>query len=124
MRKTLLKYGVIITLLLQDIMVASAQVRPPIIPAGNTHLILPHSAGQTETAITGQLIPAVTRTVIAMAGMLAVLFIIYGGIQILTAYGKTEKIESAKKTITWAIAGLIISLLSYAIVSIVAGLQF
>ncbi len=65
----------------------------------------------------------VTQSVIALTGALAVLFIIVGAIQILTAYGKTDKIEAAKKTITWAIVGLLIAILSYAIVSVISAIQ-
>jgi len=54
---------------------------------------------------------------------MAFLFIIIGGIQILTAYGNDEKITNAKKTIQYAIVGLLIALLSYAIVSIIGGLN-
>lgn len=54
---------------------------------------------------------------------MAVLFIIIGGIQILTAYGSDEKISSAKKTITYAIVGLLIAILSYAIVTIISSIQ-
>ena len=67
--------------------------------------------------------PNITKTIIAAAGACAVLFIIIGGIQMLTAYGSDEKIGKAKKTITWAIIGLLIAILSYAIVSIISAIK-
>ena len=48
---------------------------------------------------------------------------IVGGIQILTAYGNEEKVSAGKKTMTYAIVGLLIAILSYAIVSIISGVR-
>lgn len=101
-----------------------SHTRPPIIPKqGDTteELIIPHS---TETDDSNHLqstyLPTVTRTIIALAGASALLMIIVGGIQILTAYGNDEAISKAKKTITYSVVGLLIALLSYAIVSIIS----
>ncbi|MFC1750864.1 hypothetical protein ACFL2V_18890, partial [Pseudomonadota bacterium] len=69
------------------------------------------------------LLPTITQTVIAAAGGLAILFIIIGGVQLLTAYGSDEKVTNAKKTITFAIVGLLIAILSYAIVSIISAVN-
>ena len=105
---------------------AALATRPNIIPAGSDPLVIPSAniqTGSQDAFIAGQLLPNITKTVIALSGALAVLFIIIGGITILTAYGKTEKIESAKKTIIWAIVGLLISILSYSIVSIISNIQ-
>jgi glucose uptake protein GlcU len=71
----------------------------------------------------GSLLPTITKTIIEAAGVTAILFIIIGGIEILTAYGNDEKIGKGKKTVTFAIVGLLISILSYAIVSIISGIN-
>ena len=102
-----------------------ASGRPPIIPQGadmNESLYLPRSPEGVaeEQYFGGYYLPAITKVVIAAAGISAVLFIIIGGIQILTAYGNDEKIGKAKKTITYAIIGLLIAILSYAIVSTIS----
>jgi cytochrome bd-type quinol oxidase subunit 2 len=49
-------------------------------------------------------------------GLIAVIMIIYGGITYVTAAGNQEKIESAKKIILYAIVGIIIVLISFALV--------
>jgi len=103
----------------------AADGRPPIIPTGanaTEPLLLPQSpAGVAEEQyFGGYYLPAITKVVIAAAGISAVLFIIIGGIQILTAYGNDEKIGKAKKTVTYAIIGLLIAILSYAIVSTIS----
>lgn len=118
---------IIITLLLAFIPLGLAQTKPPIIPEGVTgeQLVIPHSAGEGAEGnyLTQVFLPALTSGIIGLAGGLAVLFIIVGAIQILTAYGNDEKIANAKKTIIYAVVGLIIALLSYAIVSIIGGIQ-
>lgn len=106
---------------------AQATSRPPIVPDTGVELLLPHTtpkAGETQQQnVIGVILPSITTIVIAMAGALAFLFIIIGGIQILTAYGDDEKIGNAKKTITYAIVGLLISMMSYAIVSIISSIK-
>ncbi len=119
--KKFLTLPILALILFSQFSVALA-ARPNIIPAGTEPLVIPStsgSAGYQESTLTGKILPSITQTVIALSAALAVLFIIVGGITILTAYGKTEKIESGKKTIIWAITGLLISILSYAIVSII-----
>ena len=98
--------------------------RPDIIPAGaetTGELLIPKApTGTDEAYLRGGYLPEITTTVISAAGVAAVLFIIIGGIQILTAYGSDEKLSKGKKTITFAIVGLVIAILSYAIVSVIS----
>ena len=105
--------------------------KPPIIPAGaletEKHLLIPNpgktSGVPEENFFRNVFLPDLTRTVITLAGGLAFLFIIVGGIQILTAYGNDEQVTAGKKTITYAIVGLVIAILSYAIVAIISAIQ-
>ncbi len=123
------KSAYLIILSLLSVPTALAQSnRPPIIPAGSETedpLLLPHTPeGQVEEQwLGGALLPNITRTVIAAAGATAVLFVIIGGIQMLTAYGSDEKIAKGKKTIMWALVGLLISILSYAIVTMISSIK-
>jgi len=50
-----------------------------------------------------------------------ILFLIIGGFQYITASGNPEQVETAKKTIMYAIIGIIVCLLSYAVVYFVIG---
>ncbi len=133
MNGILKKLGVAAIMLMIFIPLTFAQTAvPPIIPVQDGDaatkdetLIIPHA---TEGATAGAYfqsvyLPEITRVVIAIAGAAAFLFVIIGGIQILTAYGDEEKITGAKKTIEYAIVGLIIAILSYSIVSIIGGVQ-
>lgn len=46
------------------------------------------------------------------AGILAAIFIIIGAFQYLTAFGEESKAEEGKKTLTWAIIGLVVIILA------------
>src|SRR3989344_6894071 len=50
------------------------------------------------------------------AGICAVFFVSFGGIKLITSSGDPSKVESAKKTLTFAIIGLLIILLSFVII--------
>lgn len=55
---------------------------------------------------------------LAVAGLIAVLFIIIGGYQYAIG-GLTEERDKGKKSITYAIGGLVVALLAWAIVNLV-----
>lgn len=52
-------------------------------------------------------------------GTISVIMIIVGGIRYVLSYGEAAKIKSAKDTILYAVVGLVVSLLAYAIVGFV-----
>lgn len=54
-------------------------------------------------------------------GILAVIMVIYGGVTYVTAAGADEAIGNAKKIILYSLVGIIIILLSFAIVNTVLG---
>jgi type IV secretory pathway VirB2 component (pilin) len=58
---------------------------------------------------------------LGFAGALAVLFIIIGGIEFIASAGNPQRLEGAKKTLTYAIIGLVIVLLSTVILNLIAG---
>lgn len=53
---------------------------------------------------------------IALSGGVALIYIIWGGVEYLTAGGNEEHTKKAKTTITWAVVGLILVITSYAII--------
>jgi len=63
-------------------------------------------AGWGLPQVTG-LMDNITMIALAFAGAVAVLFIVIGGVSYLTAFGNQEKAEQGKKTLTWAIIGLV-----------------
>jgi cytochrome bd-type quinol oxidase subunit 2 len=56
---------------------------------------------------------------IIVAGFLSVVFIFFGGISFILSGGQEDKIKQAVSTIRYAIIGLIVTMLSVAIVAIV-----
>ena len=81
------------------------------------------SGGTNQDKLTGNggVIEVVVNTMLFIAGLLAVIIIIYSGIKYMTANGDKQKIESAKSTLMYAIVGLIITIIAYAIVNFVIG---
>ena len=61
----------------------------------------------------------VINTILLVLGMVAVIMIIIGGIRYTTSNGDSAQITSAKNTILYAVVGLVIAILSYAIVNFV-----
>lgn len=57
---------------------------------------------------------------LSVSGLIAVLFIIIGGFQYITSRGNEEQAETGKRTLTNAIIGVVVIVLSFAIVRIVS----
>ena len=61
----------------------------------------------------------VLTVVFAIIGIIAVIMIIIGGVNYMTSQGDSQKVQKAKNTILYGIIGMIIALLSFAIVNFV-----
>lgn len=61
------------------------------------------------------IVTIVDKWVFPVSGLIAAAFLVYGGIQYITAAGAEDKIKTAVKTITGSIIGLIIILAAVAI---------
>ena len=61
----------------------------------------------------------ITNTVLYAVGIISVIMLIYGGLRYVISGGDSKKVTDAKNTIMYAIIGLIVSILSYAIVNFV-----
>ncbi|MBR3135012.1 hypothetical protein IKG54_00390 [Candidatus Saccharibacteria bacterium] len=66
----------------------------------------------------------IINVVIGVVGFLAVVMIIYGGVQYTMSAGAADKVKSAKDTIMYGIIGLVVALLAFAIVNFVLGSIF
>lgn len=62
------------------------------------------------------IIGGINNGLLALAAGLAILFLIIGGISYLRSLGDSEQLEKAKNTISYAILGLVIILISYSVV--------
>ena len=89
---------------------------------GGSNFFVPRffgSGGAAGTTSFGELTVMIFNTILLVAGSIAVLFLIIGGFRYITSRGNEEATEAAKKTITHAILGLVIVILSFAIVTII-----
>ena len=72
-----------------------------------------------ETSLTGFIL-RVINIALALAGLIAVLFLIIGGFRYITAGGNEEAAGSAKKIILNAVIGIIVIILSFVVVRVVS----
>jgi hypothetical protein len=61
----------------------------------------------------------ILNAIIGVSGLVAVVFIIVGGVQYMTSTGDASKTKRAKDTILYAVIGLIVCVLAFAIVNFV-----
>lgn len=61
----------------------------------------------------------ISNTLLLVIGVISVIMLIYGGFRYIISGGDNKKVTDAKNTILYAIIGLIISLLAYAIINFV-----
>lgn len=64
----------------------------------------------------------VINWIITFGGVIALFYLIYGGFKFVQSGGEEEKVKSARQTITYAIIGLVIMLLSFGIVNIIGSI--
>lgn len=64
-------------------------------------------------------ITRITNTVLYVVGVISVVMLIWGGLRYIMSGGDSKKITDAKNTILYAIIGLIIAVLAFAIVNFV-----
>jgi len=68
-----------------------------------------------------KLVGNILNTAYLIAGIVAVVMIIYAGIQYTTSSGDAKKVEQAKNTILYSIIGLVVVLLAFFITWYVIG---
>ena len=74
-----------------------------------------------NNSVTG-LILIVINWMLALAGLVAVLFLIIGGFWFITSAGNEETAEKGKSTVINAIIGIVVIVLSYVIVTVISNL--
>ena len=66
-----------------------------------------------------ELAAKVTSAIVYLVGALSIIMIVVGGIRYVISNGDPKKVADAKNTITYAIVGIVVALLAYAIVTFV-----
>ena len=77
------------------------------------------AAGDLEM---NDVIKTIITTMLFIVGILAVIMIIYGGIRYVTAHGDKTQVASAKDTVVYAVVGLVVAIVAYALVDWVVNL--
>lgn len=114
----------IVVMVIAAVTLSAFNVVPALAQGG---LIRPDDAPTSITDATGgqgsfrELAKTFLNFILGFLGFLAVVMVIYGGFLYVTAAGKQEKVDEGKKIILYAIIGIVIILLSFAIVNTVLG---
>ena len=112
----------IITLLVGLALGGSVLIAAPVVVHAATTFSIENIGGSIGlgTSDLRQVAINVIKWVLGILGLVAVSFLIYGGVLWMTAAGNEERIEKAKRVIINAVIGLVIVLVSWAIVLYVA----
>ena len=89
------------------------------IPMAVNALNKPQSHGLSTIDSADEIVNKVIDLVAAIIASIAVLMIVVSGIMYITSGGDSTKTETAKKMLTYSVAGLAVALLAYVIVIIV-----
>lgn len=125
--KTLTRHIVIVTTLIVLALSLQTAFAQPILPQPKS---LSGPTEEQQKALKGQgsvnggygvtvLIPFITKLSIGFAGSMALISFVYGGFLYVISFGDEGQTEKGKKIMIWAAVGLGITMLSYALVSIV-----
>ena len=68
------------------------------------------------------LLISITKWFLGLLGIFAVIFIMVGGFRMMFAQGNEEAYSAAKKTVVWAVLGMVVAVMSFSIVAIVQNL--
>jgi len=77
-----------------------------------------------RSILTDTILPFYAIALIGFVGMISLVFLIIAGVRFATAYGNDEAIQKAKDQAVYALVGLVIALLSYAIVRIITNIKY
>jgi hypothetical protein len=75
--------------------------------------------GASATDDAPSIVKTVINTMLFILGMIAVIMIIIGGIRYTTSNGDSSQVKAAKDTILYAVVGLVVAILAFAIVNFV-----
>ena len=102
----------------------SALISLPTFASTDACSALPSGSAAWEAAGCGNsgdklsgLVVGILNAIIGIASLVAVVFIIVGGVNYMTSAGDSAKVQKAKSTILYALIGLVVCVLSFAIVN-------
>jgi hypothetical protein len=116
-KRTIISISVFVASALTSAGTVFAQAQPvsePLCPPGNF-------AGLCNLKINSAsgIVGVIIQTLMLIAIIVSIFFLIYGGIRYITSGGDKGKIDQARSTLVAALVGLVISLLAFFIVNLV-----
>lgn len=99
-------------------LLASAVLLPLAAHAQNPCIFIPGGC-PPQNVFQTHMIPAAAAILLRVAGGLSVIFIVWACIQMVTAYGDTGKIATARYSILYSLIGMLLAILSQLIVAFV-----
>lgn len=120
MKKILLAFGLFLAFA-SPIAITSNVLDNQAYAEGTSDLILEgaKSTGQKDTRSAGDLVEVFVNIMLFAVGILSVIMLIWGGIRYVLSGGDSGAVSSAKKTILYAVVGLVVAILAFAIVNFV-----
>lgn len=88
------------------------------VPGPNNPVLHFTSSGGTpfvDLSAVPQLFSNILAVAVALIGLASFVMLVSGGLKFLTSGGDPKGVEQAKHTITWAVAGLVLTIMSYLI---------
>ena len=76
---------------------------------------------QTDLVGNQGIVTQIINIMLFVIGILCVIMIIFGGIRYVTSSGEKTKVDNAKNTIIYAVVGLVVAIVAYALVNWVFG---
>ena len=77
------------------------------------------NTGGSNTGSVEQIAKTITNVLLFLIGVISVIMIVIGGIKYTTSNGDSNRVTAAKNTIMYAIIGIIVAILAYAVVNFV-----
>ncbi|MCA9334748.1 hypothetical protein KC953_01245 [Candidatus Saccharibacteria bacterium] len=118
-----------ITSAVVSVMMMFGLVASPVVPVGavqDCSGLSPAEQAKCGASTTGDdqttfqdYIKTIVNILLFLLGAIAVIMIIIGGIRYATSNGEAQQIKSAKDTILYSVIGLVVAILSYAIVNFI-----
>lgn len=86
---------------------------------GNTHINVPGQINAIGNLSLSSVIQFAVSVLLFAAIVLSLIFLILGGLKWILSQGDKKNLEEAKKTVTYAIVGLLLVLLSFFIINFI-----
>ncbi|MBP6913118.1 MAG: hypothetical protein KBC00_00720 [Candidatus Levybacteria bacterium] len=80
----------------------------------------PNGTGVATLSCVWVVLQNVINAALILSGVVAVFLIIYSGYQYVTSSGDKEKVDNARKRLTYAIIGLVIIMLSFVMINLLS----